>query len=153
VPDELKARHFACCKVEARLWSASAIGIAAGEVLAAGIEEYARVGFAEEWRKHHQGGPCGYEPRDYIATPGDARRLIAGQALAWNPSITGTKSEDTILLGAGPVHEVLTRTPGWPRVRFRHRGMTWSRPAILEVASSVPRARRGRLPHRGGATR
>lgn len=59
---------------------------------------YAEVGFADEWRLHHQGGMAGYRSREVIARPGDATVIRAGQAFAWNPSITGTKSEETILV-------------------------------------------------------
>jgi antitoxin VapB len=55
--------------------------------------------------------------------------------VAWNPTITGVKSEDTVLVGEdGP--EVLTRTGAWPQVTVdlddRDDG-PWSidRPALL----------------------
>ena len=36
--------------------------------------------------------------RERIATPGDKTVLKAHHALAWNPSIVGAKSEDTIII-------------------------------------------------------
>lgn len=59
---------------------------------------YAESGFPDEWRLHHQGGMAGYRSREVIARAGDATEIRAGQAFAWNPSITGTKSEETILV-------------------------------------------------------
>jgi len=54
-------------------------------------------GFADEWKLHHQGGPAGYEPREFVATPITDNVISAGQVFAWNPSITGgVKSEDTV---------------------------------------------------------
>ena len=93
-------------------------GTTAGEVLAAAQRAYARVGFPDEWRLHHQGGAIGYQPREYNAFPGSPEVILANQAFAWNPSICGTKSEDTILAGpAGP--EVLTCASGdWPAVEI-----------------------------------
>ena len=58
----------------------------------------------------HQGGPCGYQGRDYLGSPTAPGVVLENQPFAWNPSITGTKSEDTILATvAGP--EIITR--GW----------------------------------------
>ncbi len=37
----------------------------------------------------------------------------AGHTLAWNPSITRVKSEDTVMVHAN-AHEVLTSTGTWP---------------------------------------
>ena len=81
---------------------------------------------------HHQGGPAAYEPRESLATPGNAQVVLEGQAYAWNPSITGVKSEDTILVGATG-NEVLTAISGWPMQKVAANGETWERPAILEI--------------------
>jgi hypothetical protein len=93
---------------------------------------YARVGFADEWRLHHQGGPAGYEPREYLATPDSAEVVAEGQVYAWNPSIAGTKSEDTILVGQDG-NEVLTAIQGWPMLPVIVGGQELLRPAILEI--------------------
>ena len=55
----------------------------------------------------------GYEPREYIATPGGADLIAAGQALAWNPTVAGAKMEDTLLVGE-TANEILTLTSLWP---------------------------------------
>ena len=62
------------------------------------------------------------------------RRVVvsAGQVYAWNPSITGTKSEDTILVGEKE-NEVLTSIDGWPTISVTVDGQTFERPAILEI--------------------
>jgi Xaa-Pro dipeptidase len=73
-------------------------------------------GYADEWQRHHQGGPAGYEPREYVATPETLDPVGVGQVFAWNPSITGTKSEDTILVGEDG-NEILTQIAGWPLSR------------------------------------
>lgn len=130
IPMDLKLRHHACLRVECAIWAKTAIGIEAREVFQAGIAEYANQGFEGEWKKHHQGGPTGYETRDYLATPTQREKLVANQAIAWNPSITGTKSEDTVLLTKKGL-EVITPTPNWPMVKVKYGGKTYVRPDIL----------------------
>ena len=60
-----------------------------------------------------QGGPTGYEPRDFLADFESDSPVEVHQAFAWNPSVTGAKSEDTTLAGNdGP--EILTADACWP---------------------------------------
>jgi Xaa-Pro dipeptidase len=59
---------------------------------------YAEAGFPDEWRLHHQGGMAGYAAREVIASPETRQEVRAGQAFAWNPSITGAKAEETFVL-------------------------------------------------------
>ena len=57
-------------------------------------------------------------------------RCVANQAFAWNPSITGTKSEDTILAtDKGPA--LLTRPVDWPTLEVEFAGRTVPRADIL----------------------
>lgn len=112
---DLAHRHVAVCAVDRALIGATRPGTRWCDALAAGVAEYERQGFGEEWKLHHQGGPTGYEPRDFKATPSETREVQPDQLVAWNPSITGTKSEDTILARAGGAPEVLTDTGSWPR--------------------------------------
>jgi Xaa-Pro aminopeptidase len=108
---DLRRRHDAVCAVDVALHGATVPGARYGDVLRRGIDAYAASGFADEWTKHHQGGPMGYALRDFCATPGEPRAVVERQIVGWNPSITGTKSEDSILSGG----EVLTRGDGsWP---------------------------------------
>jgi antitoxin VapB len=98
--------------------------------MAAAIDQYGAEGFADEWHMHHQGGLTGYAGREVFATPGEGHRLESGQALAWNPSITRVKSEDTVVVCEEGV-EVLTATDGWPRVAVDLQDRTITRPALL----------------------
>ena len=79
-----------------------------GHTLADAFEDcksfYAEAGFPDEWRLHHQGGMAGYAAREVIASPETEQEIQAGQAFAWNPSITGAKAEETfVLTGDGPI--------------------------------------------------
>lgn len=114
---DLKRRHDAVCSVEHAYHGATRPGVRWCDALATAIDAYRAAGFADEWRLHHQGGPMGYECRDYVATPTETRSAQPRQLVGWNPTITGTKLEDTILTGAGPADaaENLTVTNLWPR--------------------------------------
>ncbi len=113
VPDDLERRHRAVNTVADALHGATRVGSRWCDALDAGIRAYGATGFADEWKLHHQGGPMGYCERDFKATPAEQRRVVEHQLVGWNPTITGTKSEQTILTRAGGV-EVLTADPDWP---------------------------------------
>jgi Xaa-Pro aminopeptidase len=102
--------------VEAAALDATRPGARIGDVVAAVAAAYPANGFAaDEWHQHHQGGPTGYAPRDYLASPATDARVAGHQAFAWNPSGGGFKVEDTVLATADGV-EVLGPDPGWPAV-------------------------------------
>ncbi len=112
---DLAARHRAVTAVDTRFNLESRAGVTLGEVVSKAIDQYAIEGFPEEWELHHQGGLTGYAGREIFVTPTSQYRLQHNQVLTWNPSITGTKSEDTILLSEN-VPEVLTRSGNWPEL-------------------------------------
>lgn len=130
--DELRRKQKACARVDATFIGQTRPGARIADIFQAAQAAYAATGFADEWQLHHQGGAAGYQAREYLATPGSVEVVHAGQAFAWNPSITGVKCEDTILVGAAAT-EVLTETPGWPTLPVEAAGKTWLRPAILEL--------------------
>ena len=130
VDPELSARHRAVATVDARYILESRAGVSIGEVVSRAFEQYASEGFSQEWELHHQGGLTGYAGREIFGTPDSEYRLQNDQVLTWNPSITGTKSEDTILLTAGGP-EVLTRTGSWPELEIALPMGALRRPAIL----------------------
>ncbi len=131
LPGDLKGRHRAVCAVDAAMMWATVPGRRAADVFAEAQRAYAESGFPNEWQLHHQGGAIGYQPREYIATPECPETVRAAQAFAWNPSIRGTKSEDTMLVSEdGPS---LLTYPGadWPVVRIERDGATLERADIL----------------------
>ncbi|MBW7885280.1 MAG: aminopeptidase P family protein [Caldilineaceae bacterium] len=132
LPDELRSKAMATAQIDATFITATRPGRSLGAVFADAQEAYAQAGFADEWQLHHQGGPTGYESREVIATPGAKQIVAAGQVYAWNPSITGAKSEDTILVGESG-NEVLTTISGWPTWEVTAGSHTLTRPAILVV--------------------
>jgi Xaa-Pro aminopeptidase len=115
LPDELRRKIEACARVDATFINSTRPGRSLGDIFDKITKAYTSVGYPEEWQKHHQGGACGYEPREYLAVPGSPERVAVGQVYAWNPSITGYKSEDVILVGENQ-NEVLTMIVGWPEL-------------------------------------
>ena len=63
LPADLRRRAEAVSEVDAAFIAATRPGRRLSQVFQAGLGAYAGVGFPEEWRLHHQGGPAGYEPR------------------------------------------------------------------------------------------
>lgn len=100
--------------VESAFLSATRPGARLDEIFAAGTSAYAAAGFdADEWQRHHQGGPTGYAGRDPRANITTTDHVREGHAFAWNPSAPGVKVEDTVLVGSTGA-EVLTLDPRWP---------------------------------------
>lgn len=95
---DLERRRAATSDVLEAMLTATAPGRTLGSILEAAQGAYADAGVPDEWRLHHQGGLLGYRPRERLATPGDPTVLTAGMAVAWNPSITGTKVEASYLI-------------------------------------------------------
>jgi antitoxin VapB len=126
LPDELMQKAVACAQVDAMFINSTRPGQTLGNIFQKAALAYTATGYPDEWQLHHQGGTAGYEPREYLALPGSTDLVTNGQVYAWNPSITGYKSEDTILVGETQ-NEILTEIPGWPAIVAN--GI--SRPAIL----------------------
>jgi Xaa-Pro aminopeptidase len=128
--DELRRKHNAVVEVDTVFIAESKPDAVIGDIFAAGQKMYADKGFTGEWQFHHQGGPAGYAARDYVGTPGNASKVLKPQALAWNPSIKGTKSEDTIIT-TDDKPEIITSTPDWPMISVQYKGETWVRSDII----------------------
>jgi antitoxin VapB len=99
-PDEdFRRRQGACEEILRRMREeATRPGRALADVFEDCKGFYAEAGFPDEWRLHHQGGMAGYASREIIVSPETREEIQAGQAFAWNPSITGAKAEETFVL-------------------------------------------------------
>lgn len=132
MPADLRRKAQAVAEIDAAMIAATRPGATLGEIFEQVKTQYTRLGFENEWQLHHQGGPTGYQPREVVAAPSENTIVAAGQAYAWNPSINGTKSEDTILITAGG-YEILTEIQDWPLIEVELAGVTINRPATLEI--------------------
>ena len=108
IPPELKERYEANVCIDCVFMAATPPGSSRERrSCRKGIEAYGAKGYPEEWKLHHQGGSIGYTGRDYRCNFQTPDVVQENQAFTWNPSLTGTKSEDTILAtarGAGDDH-------------------------------------------------
>jgi antitoxin VapB len=129
--DEIRRKENAVAQIDAEMIAATRPGFTIGDVFHKAQTLYASTGFPDEWQLHHQGGSAGYAPREFTATPTSTQPIIVGQAFAWNPSITGVKSEDTILVGEHS-NQIITEIADWPSIDVKVGDQIIKRPAILE---------------------
>ena len=131
IPAELKRKHHAVCQVHAELIHATRPGATTEELWKVVTGAYAAAGFPDEIGLHHQGGSAGYQGRDWFLMPGVDEIVQPNQAFAWNPSITGTKGEETFVATEnGPL--ILTEQAGWPMVEVTAGGKAYKLADILE---------------------
>ncbi|MEO0277877.1 MAG: M24 family metallopeptidase [candidate division WOR-3 bacterium] len=133
VPKELRQKYRDNVLIDCTFMAHTRPGVSAAEVLRKGIETYEQLGYSQEWKLHHQGGAVGYTGRDY-RTNFDTKEIVQeNQAFTWNPSLTGTKSEDTILAtDKGPI--LITKPVIYPTISVEAGGLRFVRPDILEKA-------------------
>jgi len=133
ITPHLRRKHDAVVFVDAKMIAATRPGVPLADILKTGISAYRARRFGKEWKLHHQGGPAGYAPREFIVTPREKRLVEENQVIAWNPSITGTKSEDTIIAMPGRT-EIVSESPDWPMIDVEIEGQIIRRPDILVLA-------------------
>ncbi|MCL5408522.1 MAG: aminopeptidase P family N-terminal domain-containing protein [Candidatus Omnitrophica bacterium] len=130
ISDKLKQKHEAVCTVDATFISESVPDNRLNTIFTNAIESYKQTGFENEWEMHHQGGPTGYQARYYRANFNSEGIIESHQAYAWNPSISGTKSEDTIIT-TDSTAMIITEDKKWPMKEIKINGKDILRPDIL----------------------
>ncbi len=130
-PDPQLIRQFTFnCEIECRMILATKPGIPISVPLKEGLEAYKEFGYENEWKLHNQGGAQGYLGRDIRAVP-DAKDLIEeNQAICWNPSIAGTKTEDAFIATKnGPL--MITHPVIFPVIEYHKGGTDLTRPGMM----------------------
>ncbi len=130
LPKELRAKYETNVFIDCTFMVHTRPGIPVRDVFQKGIDAYKEKGYPEEWRLHHQGGSIGYTGRDYRTNFKTPDLVQENQAFTWNPSITGTKSEDTIL-ATSREPEMITKPILYPTLSMTVEGISFKRPAIL----------------------
>jgi Xaa-Pro aminopeptidase len=132
VPEELQRRMHASARVNAKLLAATRPGAVGSELFRVAADAYAAEGFPGEEHLHHQGGAAGYRTRDWVAHPASGEIVQTNQAFAWNPTVTGSKAEETCITSVEGV-DVITTTPDWPQIPTRVGGREYLSPDVLSL--------------------
>jgi Xaa-Pro dipeptidase len=131
IPDELRKKYNANVYIDCVLMANTIPGKPAVEAFKKGIEAYKEMGYPEEYQLHHQGGAIGYTGRDYKVNFQTTEIVRENQGFSWNPSITGTKSEDVMLATSnGPI--LLSKPIIFPHLEIKGGDYIFIRPDILE---------------------
>jgi len=117
VPEEISERYGKTAFIFSCMQKMMKEGMRYGEYFDKLKELYADAGYPDEWKKHHQGGPTGYACREFVIKPETEGEIHLHQAYAWNPTINGTKCEETTLLLEDGV-KILTASKKWPRTEY-----------------------------------
>jgi len=130
VPDSLLTQYRNNVEIECVMIANTKIGTEVRAPLLAGLEVYKSLGLPEEWKLHHQGGAMGYYARDIRVTPESTDLICRNQAFCWNPTISGTKSEDGFIITPdGP--QMITKPILFPTIKLEVAGQEFVKPAIL----------------------
>ena len=132
VPEELRKKYEDNVYIDCVLMTNTKPGKPVVEAFKKGLEAYKEMGYPEEYQLHHQGGAIGYTGRDYKVNFQTTEIVQENQGFAWNPSITGSKSEDTMLATSdGPL--LLSKPIIFPKLEIKIGGdYIFIRPDILE---------------------
>jgi Xaa-Pro aminopeptidase len=129
--DELKQKQQAICNIDTAVNLATRPGRTLGEIFTDLQRAYAANGGADQWQLHHQGGSTGYAGREAVATPTSTIRVVDNQAFAWNPSMTGVKCEDTVLVTNSGIEVLTAASDNWPALMGIYQGKTLRRADML----------------------
>lgn len=130
LPDELKTKLEKTAIVNAHYQEFTKPGIPASEIFEKMKVWYKSVGYENEWMLHHQGGAIGYDDREWVIYPDIKEVVQNNQPFAWNPTITGAKVEETIIVNQNGF-EVLTKSNNWPMIIVNLNGKKYPQPSIL----------------------
>ncbi len=128
--DELLRQHYVNCKIDAQMIANTKTGITMREMFERIKEIYRENGYGEEFFKHHQGGLIGYKTREEVVNPSSKTVISKNMAFCYNPTITGTKSEDTFVLLDKPVIVSYTEDSIFEPLEFEIEGLKIKRPNI-----------------------
>lgn len=132
LPPEIAQRQDALVSIYTQMLRATRPGAPAVDVFEAARAAYARTGNPDGWQAHHLGGPTGYREREYRIHPGCPQIIQSTQAFAWNPTLPGTKIEETFIVHSGRL-EFLTQTGDWPCATADINGRQVKIPLILQL--------------------
>lgn len=132
IPAEFQEQYQQTINIENAMAAATKPGVDDLVPFNIAKEMYAEYGYPEMWKVHHQGGPQSYTNGFYLITSTTHNVIQLHQCYGYNPSITGTKTEDGFVVTEdGPLF--ITYPVVFPELKSEIDGMTYSRPGILEI--------------------
>lgn len=97
--NEEKKRDEAICKINNTLISLTNVGTSSKTLWDIMLKAYKENGVENEYLNHHQGGAIGFESREWVLRPTLEETIVANQMIAYNPTLIGTKAEETLFVG------------------------------------------------------
>lgn len=131
---EFEKQYLKNMEIEAQILDATYRLSSMGQIFFEIEKSYSSYGYPNEWKLHHQGGIAGYKTRELVATPHISFEITDGMSFAWNPTVTGTKLEDTyIRLKDGMKLLSFYSKSTWPYKEVNVNGRTYKRSDILKL--------------------
>ena len=130
--EEMIQKHMKCAKVSAAFLSNLKIGNTAQNVFEKGLLAYQEQGYPLEYKEHHQGGLTGFAPRELRVNIGCTHLVRKDEAYAFNPTIQGSKCEDTVLVTENGI-EIMTYTGNYAYVTCDIDGERLMMPTVYVV--------------------
>ncbi len=131
IPEELMKQYKDNVFIECAMINATKPGKVTGDIFKEARDLYEKLGYSGEWELHHQGGAMGYEVRDFICNENSTDIVQKNQCFCWNPSISGTKSEDAII-AKDDGFIFITKPVIFPKLSLEIEDSNFIRPNILE---------------------
>lgn len=128
--EEMLRRQRAAAYVDATFLANTTPGRNIGEIFEKAMNAYKEEGFEGEWKLHHQGGITGYVPRELKGMSDVDHIVRANETYGWNPTVQGTKVENTILITKSG-YENLTHTGNYKYIPIEIDGKTHLEEDIL----------------------
>ncbi|WP_300365313.1 Xaa-Pro peptidase family protein [Brachyspira sp.] len=123
--EEEKKRDETICKINNLLMNETNIGMNSKALWDFMVKTYKEENVETEYLNHHQGGAIGFESREWVLRPALEETIYKNQMIAYNPTLIGTKAEETLLILENS-KEILTIGKDFPTLT--HLGMTSTLP-------------------------
>lgn len=130
-PDHLKRSHALATMVDATAIFFSRPGAAVGDVYPKFRRIYEKFGHGPEWTKDYQGVVLGYLPREMMLMPESTWQFPSGVPLSWSSSVGPARSQDTVVIDDRG-YEIVTGAQHWPKIEVLVKGVSITRPGILQ---------------------
>jgi len=131
VSEKIRKQYRDNAYIECEMIAATNPGVKTNSIFNKACELYEELGYHNEWKLHHQGGAMGYDVRDYVCSSDSKEVVQENQVFCWNPSISGTKSEDAFITMKGGF-KFITKPVLFPSLEIKVGDIIFHRPNILQ---------------------